>query len=124
MWFTSVAFVLLVFSKHLSEIKNPLFNLEGLKGTLDKVRYGIPSQPPPTIWERTTILYKEIIENHYFVDGNKRIGSLNAAIFLNINGYGFFPPEGQIFSVTMEVAQGKLTFMQIQKWFEKYSREN
>ena len=107
----------------MPEVKNPIFNLSGLIGTLEKVVYGIPFQPNPTIWDRVTILYREIIENHYFVDGNKRIGSLLGAIFLDMNGYEFLPPVGEVFSVTMKVAQGFLEFNAIRGWFEKNSKK-
>ena len=105
----------------MPEIKNPIFNISGLQGTLDKVLHGIPYHPNPTIWDRVTILYREIIENHYFVDGNKRIGSLLSSIFLFMNGYDFYPPEGEIFSVTMDVAQKKLDYNDIRGWFERNS---
>ena len=95
MWFPSLEFIKLIYAKKIPQVKNPIFNLAGLIGTLDKVKYGIPYQPNPTIWDRVTILYREIIENHYFIDGNKRIGALIAPIFLDLNGYEFFPPAGE-----------------------------
>jgi death on curing protein len=123
-WYPTIEFILLLYTKKIPEVNNPIFNLGGLSGTLEKVKYGIPYQPNPTIWVRVTILYKEIIENHYFVDGNKRIGSLIGAIFLNMNGYEFLPPVGEIFSITMKVAQGILQFEEIRDWFEKNSTKN
>ena len=105
----------------IPQVNNPIFNLAGLIGTLDKVKCGIPYQPNPTIWGRVTILYKEIIENHYFIDGNKRIGALIGGIFLDMNGYEFRPPVGEIFDITMKVAQSLMQFEEIEAWFEKNS---
>lgn len=118
-WIPTVEYILELFR---DQIKTPqLMNRVGLVSTLDKVAWGIPTSEFPTIWERTTILFKEIVENHYFVDGNKRIGILIAFIFLSNNGFNFFPQAGEVFSMTMEVAQGERTFEQIKNWFQKNS---
>ncbi len=85
--------------------------------TLDKVRWGIPYQNVLTIWYQVTILYKEIVENHYFSDGNKRIGSLLAYIFLFKNGNDFSPPLGEIYNITSEVAQVLKSFEDLKDWF-------
>lgn len=100
-----------------------LMNRQGLISTLDKVKWGIPFQDIPTIWDKVTILYKEIIEKHYFSDGNKRLGSLLAYIFLFKNGYEFSPPIGEIYRITMEVAQGLKKFDEIKEWFKTNSKK-
>lgn len=97
-------------------------NRLGLTGTLDKVHWGIPYQGVPTLWDQVTILFTEIVQNHYFFDGNKRIGSLIAYLFLANNGQNFSPPNGEIFSTTMAVAQGHYDFNKIREWFERNSR--
>ena len=61
--------------------------------------------------------------NHYFIDGNKRIGSLVAVLFLNFNNFQFLPPLGDIFKMTMEVAQVKKSFEDIKNWFRQYSEK-
>ena len=120
-WIPSVEYILSLYEQKIEE--PILINHAGLQTTLDKVKYGIPYRKKPTIWEQVTILYKEIVENHYFHDGNKRIGVLIAYIFLQKNGYDFNPPEGEIFDVTMEVAQVKKEFDEILSWFSKNSSE-
>jgi len=100
-----------------------LINRGGLISTLDKVKWGIPFKNPPDLWDRVVILYKEIIENHYFSDGNKRIGSLIAYIFLNKNGYKFSPPEGEIYEVTMKVSQSLKSFEDLKSGFRKNSQK-
>lgn len=98
-------------------------NRQGLMSILDKVRWGIPFKEAPTLWDQVTILYKELIESHYFSDGNKRIASLLVYIFLYKNGYEFTPPEGELYRVTIEVAQGLKSFEDIKDWFKTYSRK-
>jgi len=115
-WIPTVVYVEELFKDHIK--KGELMNRQGLISTLDKVRWGIPFNDTPTIWDQVTILYKEIIENHYYSDGNKRITSLLAYIFLYKNGYEFSPPEGEVYSVTLDVAQGLKSFEVIKEWFK------
>ncbi|TXT58042.1 MAG: Death-on-curing family protein [Promethearchaeota archaeon] len=118
-WIPSIEYIEVLFK---DQIKNAhLINRQGLISTLDKVEWGIPFQGSPNIWDRVTILYKEIVENHYFSDGNKRIGSLIAYVFLVKNKFSFNPPKGTIFTMTMKLAQNQLSFEEIKKWFKKNS---
>ena len=123
MWFPSIEFILQIYKRYISETPNTLINIQGLKATLDKSRFGIPYHPSPSIWDSVTILYKEIVENHYFIDGNKRIGSLVAVLFLNFNEFQFIPLVGDIYKVTMDVAQVKKSFEDIKSWFQKNSEK-
>jgi death-on-curing family protein len=120
-WISSLEYIEVIFKDLIK--KGYLINRGGLSSTLDKVEWGIPFQGSPSIWDQVTILYKEIIENHYFSDANKRIASLIAYIFLKKNGFSFNPPKGTIFEITMKVAQGLLTFEQIKKWFKKNTKK-
>lgn len=120
-WFPSIEYILIQFEETIGS-KPVLMNRQGLMGTLDKALWGIPYQGKPSIWEQATILYKEIVENHYFMDGNKRIGVMVAFLFLEKNHFHFSPPVGEIFSMAMDVAQGNKPFEQIQDWFQKHSK--
>ena len=123
MWFPSIEFILQIYKRYISESPNTLINIQGLKTTLDKSKFGIPYHPLPSIWDSVTILYKEIVENHYFIDGNKRIGVLVAILFLNFNEIQFNPPVGDIFKFTMDVAQVKKSFEDIKTWFLQNSEK-
>ena len=120
-WIPSIEYIEFLFRDQIKV--GQLMNRQGLLSTIDKATWGIPFQDTPTIWDKATILYKEIIESHYFSDGNKRIGSLLAFIFLFKNGYEFSPPKGEIYKFTMDVAQGLRSFAEIKDWFKKYSRK-
>ena len=120
-WIPSVEYIETLYEDQIEV--GDIINRQGLISTLDKVKWGIPFQDVPTIWEKVTILYKEIIENHYFSDGNKRIGSLLAYIFLSKNGYEFSPTKGDIYRITLEVAQGGKKFNEIKEWFKMNSKK-
>ena len=118
-WVPSMEYIEILFKDQIKE--GVLMNRQGLMSTLDKTRWGFPFKDYPSIWDQVSILYKEIIENHYYSDGNKRIGVLIAYIFMFKNGYSFSPPIGEIFSFTMQVAQNKKTFDEIKDWFKRNS---
>ena len=40
----------------------------------------------PTVWSKAAALLQSIVNNHALVDGNKRLGWLATAVFLEING--------------------------------------
>ena len=120
-WIPSAEYIIALFDDQIKTGK--LMNLQGLISTLDKVKWGIPFQNIPTIWDQVAILYQELVENHYFSDGNKRIGSLLAYIFLFRNNYEFSPPQGEILSFTLEVAQNLKSFEEIKKWGQLNSKK-
>ena len=121
MWIPSISYITSLFDEQVKAGK--LMNRQGLISTLDKVKWGIPFQNTPTLWDQATILYKELIEGHFFSDGNKRISSLLTYIFLFKNGYEFSPPRGEILSFTLEVAQGRKSFEEIKDWFHSNSKK-
>jgi len=119
-WIPTKEYVIALYEVYI-EKPVPLMNHEGLRSTLDKVRWGMPFKSKPTIWEQVAILYKEIVENHYFADGNKRIGILIGYLFLSKNDFDFQPPKGEVYSMTMKVARKELSFEEIKNWFKKNS---
>lgn len=120
-WLPKLSYILELFEERLGE-KPFLLKKQGLKSTLDKIEWGIPFQPEPTIWDRVSILYRDIVEEHFFADGNKRIGFIISVIFLNNNGYFFDTTNDDVYEMTIQVAQGLKSFEEIKEWFEKNSR--
>jgi death-on-curing protein len=64
-----------------------------------------------------------IVQNHPFVDGNKRAGIVTGLVFLDLNGVDISPPSGSIYEVTMSVAQGDLSKVEVANFFELHSDE-
>lgn len=48
-----------------------------------------------------------IVQNHPFVDGNKRTGAVAALLFLDLNGIEITAPRGAMYDMTMAVANGQ-----------------
>jgi death-on-curing family protein len=119
-WFPTIEYILIIFKEN---IENPvLINRQGLLATLDKMRWGIPTQRQPSIWDSVVILFKDVVEQHFFLDGNKRIGILLADLFLYRNNFSLDPAVGEIFRITIETAQGNVSYGELKKWFEQNSR--
>lgn len=58
-----------------------------------------------------------IVQNHPFVDGNKRTGAVAALLFLELNGIDLTAPEGSLYDVTIEVANGKANKQDVAEFF-------
>lgn len=57
----------------------------------------------------TAALMLALISNHGFVDGNKRVGTLAALVFRDINGEDNFPPSEELEATTFSVARGEMS---------------
>lgn len=57
-----------------------------------------------------------LINNHAFIDGNKRIGLLVMLTFLELNGYDFVCSDDKIVQIVLGVASGKIDCQEFRKW--------
>ena len=62
-----------------------------------------------------------IINNHPFVDGNKRIGTLAMLTFLKINGELINIPNNDLYTLAMQIASSKMGEKEITKILKQYS---
>lgn len=59
----------------------------------------------PTIIEKAAALLQSIVNNHALIDGNKRLGWLSTAVFLEINGVSVVRVSNQdVYDLVMHVA--------------------
>ena len=59
----------------------------------------------PTIWMKAAALLQSIVNNHALVDGNKWLGWLATAVFLEINGTDMARASNDdVYSVVIDVA--------------------
>ena len=67
-----------------------------------------------TVWEKAGALLQSIVGNHALVDGNKRLGWLATAVFLEINGASVsHASNDDVYALVMEVASSRLNLGQI-----------
>jgi death-on-curing protein len=78
----------------------------------------------PDIHTKAAALLESLINNHPFVDGNKRTGITAAAMFLQFNDYSLRASNQEVELFVLSVASGEQTFESIAEWWKSYSRSN
>ncbi len=63
-----------------------------------------------------------IVQNHPFVDGNKRVGAMATFTFLKVNALTLTSPETEFEKVVLAVAQGKLGKAAVAEFLRKHAR--
>jgi death-on-curing protein len=63
-----------------------------------------------------------IVQNHPFIDGNKRTGAAAAIIFLAMNDTEIEADEEGLYDLTLAVAHGEADKSQIAEFFRKLAR--
>lgn len=74
----------------------------------------------PTLFLKAAVYAHNIIAHHPFVDGNKRTGITTASVFLEDNGYEVAANEGELFTLALAIAEDKIPYEEIAKWFEHH----
>jgi len=74
------------------------------------------------IFEMAAAYLYHIVQNHPFLDGNKRTGAAAAIIFLLMNGVELEPEEDGLVNLTMGVSQGTFGKSQIAESIQKWAR--
>ena len=70
----------------------------------------------PDIWTKAAALLHSIVKNHALVDGNKRLGWLATAVFLEINGVEISRASNDdVYDLVIDVAAGQPTVDTIAK---------
>ena len=62
-----------------------------------------------------------IVQNHPFVDGNKRTGVVAALAFLELNDVQIDAPKGSIYDLTIAVANGLVGKPEIAEYFRSHA---
>lgn len=70
----------------------------------------------PTIIDMAAAYLFHLVENHPFVDGNKRVGAMSAAVFLDLNGYELTATNADFTAMVLSVASGKMTKKEISEF--------
>jgi death-on-curing protein len=75
----------------------------------------------PDVFEKAAALMQSLINNHPFVDGNKRTGIACAVLFLHQNGILFSAKNADMEKFTLRVASSKVGRSEITKWLKKHN---
>ncbi len=77
----------------------------------------------PDLYAKVAALMAGLVNNHPFIDGNKRVGVTAAALFLVRNGLQLRASNEELEQVTLEVAQGRLNVDQMATWFTRHTAQ-
>ena len=73
-----------------------------------------------TIIHEAAALLESLVQNHPFVDGNKRVAFAVVDVFLRINGYEIKAPSGQIHSFVMTLLErGSFDMEHLVPWLQE-----
>lgn len=75
------------------------------------------------IFEMAAAYLFHLVKKTPFVDGNKRVGAVSAAVFLLLNGFELDAPEDDLADLVLDVAQGKIDKSQIAVFVKQYSKD-
>ena len=77
----------------------------------------------PDVFSKSGALLDSLINNHPFVDGNKRTGIASAVLFLNINGLRCTASNQEMEDFVMRVATHHSETDELSLWFKAHSRQ-
>ena len=75
----------------------------------------------PDIFWKAAALMDSLINNHPFLDGNKRTGVTSAGLFLKMNGWKLDVSMKNLERITLDTAMGKKDVEDLAKWFQEHS---
>lgn len=74
----------------------------------------------PTIVEKASALGFSLIQNHPFVDGNKRAGHAAMETFLMLNGYEISASIDEQFDIIVGIASGNIDRNTFTEWLRTH----
>lgn len=78
----------------------------------------------PDVYHKAAAMMESLINNHPFVDGNKRTGITAAAMFLKINNYSLTASNQEVETFVLSIASGEQTLESITEWLKSHSTSN
>src|SRR5512136_2657137 len=75
----------------------------------------------PDLFTKAAALMDSLVNNHPFVDGNKRTGITTAGLFLRIIGWKLAASSDDLEAVTLRVAMGGIEIAELAGWLRNNS---
>jgi death-on-curing protein len=98
-----------------------ILNLGGLESALAQPRMTFDgSDLYPSIADKAGALGYSLIQNHPFVDGNKRTGHAAMEVFLVLNGFEIHAPMGVQEHVVLQLASGEMELDKFTTWLQAH----
>lgn len=78
----------------------------------------------PALTDMAAAYLFHLVENHPFVDGNKRVGAMAAVVFLDLNGVEFTADDDEFTAMVLLVASGKMQKTEISAFFKRHTESS
>ena len=99
----------------------PLRDLGALQSAVAQPRTSFEgAELYPTLEEKTTALMFSLVQNHPFVDGNKRVGHAAAESFLMLNGFEFVASVEESERIVVGLAAGRVSREELLAWIRAH----
>jgi death-on-curing protein len=98
-----------------------ILNLNALDSALAQPRMTFGGKDLyPTLIEKASALSYSLIQNHPFVDGNKRAGHAAMEVFLVLNGFEINASVDQQEQIILKLASGELSRDEFTQWLRAH----
>ena len=74
----------------------------------------------PTLFAKAARLGCGLVQNHPFVDGNKRIGAHTMLVFLEINGVELFYSQEELIDIFLKIAADRANYNDLLQWITNH----
>jgi len=74
----------------------------------------------PGVFSKAAALMHSLINNHPFVDGNKRTGTAAAVLLLRANGWSFEASNTELEEFTLRVVREELDVPEVAGWLRRH----
>lgn len=76
----------------------------------------------PDVFSKAAALMDSLVNNHPFVDGNKRTGVTAAGLFLRMNGWRLVCTSKRLETITIRLATGNVKVDKLALWLKQNSK--
>ncbi len=98
----------------------PVMDLRALESAIAQPRATFEGRDLyPSLSDKAAALGHSLIQNHPFLDGNKRVGHAAMATFLLLNGYEIRSSVEESERLILDVASGRVTREQLAAWLKQ-----
>ncbi len=77
-----------------------------------------------SVYQKAARLACGLVQNHPFLDGNKRIGAHAMLVFLALNGISLFYTQDELASVFLKIAAGEIDYDDLLQWVISHEKSN
>lgn len=76
----------------------------------------------PDLASKAAALLHSVVQNHAFVDGNKRVGAMAAELFLLVNEQAIEAADDELETLVLKIASGELSAEAVAIWIRQRAR--